>query len=192
METDGAAVCTVYAAGAVGAQAYARCRCPFPSSSPFPCSCPSPSSPTAYNSEVNLFFIRAALLLPVDDDDAEYRIPSTRCAVLGPASHRDIYLFSFLQAEFSVEPQLLRRRRRRRWVLCFIWCHVCSFQLQPVQRFSQTQADPTAAAWMDGTDCLPAWTDTVSSSVVMLLSFCYAQLARFWFIFSPPHSVCVW
>lgn len=112
METDGAAVCTVYAAGAVGAQAYARCRCPFSYSAP------PPSSPTAHNSEVNLFFIRAALLLPVDDDDddAEYRIPSTRCAVLGPASHRDIYLFSFLQAEFSVEPQLLRRR----WVLCFI------------------------------------------------------------------------
>lgn len=93
---------------------------PFPYSAPVPG--PPPSSPTAHNSEVNLFFIRAALLLPVDDDDddAEYRIPSTRCAVLGPASHRDIYLFSFLQAEFSVEPQLLHRRRRRRWVLCFI------------------------------------------------------------------------
>lgn len=92
---------------------------PFPYSAPVPG--PPPSSPTAHNSEVNLFFIRAALRLPVDDDDdAEYRIPSTRCAVLGPASHRDIYLFSFLQAEFSVEPQLLRRRWRRRWVLCFI------------------------------------------------------------------------
>lgn len=96
---------------AVGAQAYAALP-PFPS--------PSLSSPTAHNSEVNLFFIRAALLLPVDDDDAEYRIPSTRCAVLGPASHRDIYLFSFLQAEFSVEPQLLHRRRRRWVLLCFI------------------------------------------------------------------------
>lgn len=103
---------------AVGAQAYAALP-------PFPFSFyPSPSSPAAHNSEVNLFFIRAALLLPVDDvdddDDAEYRIPSTRCAVLGPASHRDIYLFSFLQAEFSVEPQLLHRRRRRWVLLCFI------------------------------------------------------------------------
>lgn len=51
-------------------------------------------------------------------------------------------------------------------------------------------SDPTAAA---GTDCLAAWTDAVSSSVVMLLSFCYAQLARFWFIFLPlfPFRVCV-
>lgn len=102
---------------AVGAQAYAALP-PFPFSSHS-----SPSSPAAHNSEVNLFFIRAALLLPVDDDDdddAEYRIPSTRCAVLGPASHRDIYLFSFLQAEFSVEPQLLHRRHRRWVLLCFI------------------------------------------------------------------------
>lgn len=116
-DDNGAAVCTVYAVQCCGCSGV--CSLPLP---PFPFSpSPSPSSSTAHNSEVNLFFIRAALLLPVDDDDAEYRIPSTRCAVLGPASHRDIYLFSFLQAEFSVEPQLLHRRRRRRWVLlCFI------------------------------------------------------------------------
>lgn len=47
-----------------------------------------------------------------------------------------------------------------------------------------------------GRQGLPAWTDAVSSSVVMLLSFCYAQLARCWFIFfapAPPSAcVCVW
>lgn len=116
-DDNGAAVCTVYAVQCCGCSGVC---CP---SSFSLLSLPFPFSPTAHNSEVNLFFIRAALLLPVDDDDdddAEYRIPSTRCAVLGPASHRDIYLFSFLQAEFSVEPQLLHRRRRRWVLLCFI------------------------------------------------------------------------
>lgn len=70
METDGAAVCTACVCGWLWVL---RRMLDAPSHPlPRPCS----------NSEANLFFIRAALLLPAndDDDDAEYRIPSTRCA----------------------------------------------------------------------------------------------------------------
>lgn len=80
------------------------------------------------------------------------------------------------------------------------FCCVLFDAMSAVFNFNQRRdsgrlsSDPTAAA---GTDCLAAWTDAVSSSVVMLLSFCYAQLARFWFIFLPPIPpfrvcVCVW
>lgn len=96
--------------------------------------------------------------------------------------HRDIYLFSFLQAEFSVERRRRRERgRSSRCFLCFIWCHVCSFQLQP-GRPNGSSSSPDRP---------------VSSSVVVLLSFCFAQRARLQlqlrlrlcFIFFPPIRV---